>query len=1114
MRTSRLSKYSIVKLYQNAAKMRPARRRPEVVSNPSLNWTRDYEYPTSFGADSGGSVAVIRMITGQRASGIRPFSPVSYELSVNGKVVGTFENERKAFGAAEQMLAPQSPESIPDRPVDAALKEASTTMGAALLSGTSELVSKETAISESKWSQYQRDIFAFIRDGVGNAIIEAVAGSGKCLGRGTPVMLHDGRVVPVEAVQHGDLLMGPDSQPRRVLSTNTGRGPLYKIVPVKGDPWVCNDVHILTLQGTNRHMGEVKDVALCDLIDHAATTGCRMDRDWKLMRAAVDFPAKEVPVDPYLLGLWIGDGTTSEASITNCEPEIRKYCRDIAARYQTEVVERHDEKDNTWNIRFRMGARGTEECGNRSIPNVLRRFFLDECVIDGAKSIPANYLTNTREVRLALLAGIIDTDGFVQTGTCEVTTVSAVLCEQILFLARSLGLAAYTSEKIATIKSIGFTGLYHRITLSGDLAEVPCLVPRRQCAERRQIKRVNCTGFDAIPLGEGEYFGFTLDGDGRFLLGDFTVTHNTTTIMESLNYIPRNKSVLILAFNKSIELELQQRVPEGHNVRIKTLTAFGFTFLRQYWKNKYDKHTFKKRDSDVVQDGIGSNFSVLTRTSQGLSVIKKVSDLVALCQSYLVSSDDEITAIQNDHAILVDERGDNTAESWSFDASTDVTFEHKDVLRWVKASLRAQLKQPDLEKTISFRDMVYVSAMHPEWPSSRTYDFVFVDETQDTDVAQLSLVMRAVKPGGRIICVGDRRQSIYRFRGADDEAMPRMQKRLDAKLLPLSVSYRVTQCSALEARKIVPKFEVPEGTPPGICAEVTAERMIENWQIGDIVIGRVNAPLISLALIALSQGKLPLIMGEGDQIQKVLNRVIEDVARNMSFKDRSVEAMEPLIDEWAENERQRVVNRIVQQKIDRKWDEWMVVDERTGEERSNFLDGVEEESDYVFAGIASGSLKDLIRRPDINSVADLKDFVKKIAPDDEDLEGMSKDPEKFKRLRNTRIVFTSAHRIKGGEGRRIFVLEETFGWGRNGKIGSRPQTEKEKIQEQNLWYVAVTRVMHQRADEKKGITARDGEMYYVTRLDNLVGRLPGQDFKKKKKRYTEGRNYKETEGDR
>lgn len=751
MRASRLSKYSIVKLYQNAAKMRPARRRLEVVRNPSLKWIRDYEYPTSFGADSGGSVAVIRMITGQRASGIRPFSPVSYELSVNGKVVGTFENERKAFGAAERMLAPQSPESIPDRPVDAALKEASTTMGAALLSGTSELVSKETAISESKWSQYQRDIFAFIRDGVGNAIIEAVAGSGK-----------------------------------------------------------------------------------------------------------------------------------------------------------------------------------------------------------------------------------------------------------------------------------------------------------------------------------------------------------TTTIMESLKYIPRNKSVLILAFNKSIELELKQRVPDGHNVNIQTLTAFGFTFLRQYWKNEFDKKIQWKRDASVIQEGIGRDFDILTQTKEGLELVGKVSDLVALCQSYLVRSDDEITAIQNDHRLLVDTRDEETAQAWSFDASNSVKFQHEDVLRWVKASLRAQLMKPDDGEPISFRDMVYVPAMHPEWPSQRLYDFVFVDETQDTDVAQLSLVMRAVKPGGRIICVGDRRQSIYRFRGADDEAMPRMQKRLDAKLLPLSFSYRVPQCSAIEAQKIVPGFRVPEGTPPGICAEVTAERMIENWQIGDIVIGRINAPLLSLALIALAQGKLPLIMGEGDQIQKILNRVIDSVAKKMSFKDRSVEAMYPLIDEWADQERQQVIDRVVRKKRAMKWNEYDVYDKETGTKISNFLVGIENEIDYKFAGIAAEALKEIIARPDISSIADLKEFIKKIAPDDEDLEGMNKqDPDKFKKLRKTRIVFTSAHRIKGGEGRRIFVLEETFSWGRNGKRGKREMNEKETTQEQNLWYVAVTRVMHQRADEKKGIPARDGEMYYVTNLDNLVGRLPNQETKKK-----------------
>jgi hypothetical protein len=94
-------------------------------------------------------------------------------------------------------------------------------------------------------------------------------------------------------------------------------------------------------------------------------------------------------------------------------------------------------------------------------------------------------------------------------------------------LARSLGLAAYAKEKTSTIKTTGFTGVYQRIIISGHLDQIPCKLPRKQAKPRQQVKNVLHTGFVIEPIGEGDYYGFTLDGDGRFLLGDFTVTHNT-----------------------------------------------------------------------------------------------------------------------------------------------------------------------------------------------------------------------------------------------------------------------------------------------------------------------------------------------------------------------------------------------------------------------------------------------------------------------------------------------------------------------------------------------------------------------------------------------------------
>lgn len=81
--------------------------------------------------------------------------------------------------------------------------------------------------------------------------ILAASNSGKCLGKDTPVIMYDGTIKMVQDVKTGDLLMGPDSKPRTVLGTTTGTGQLYRVEPKNGgDPFVCNDVHVLSLKKT------------------------------------------------------------------------------------------------------------------------------------------------------------------------------------------------------------------------------------------------------------------------------------------------------------------------------------------------------------------------------------------------------------------------------------------------------------------------------------------------------------------------------------------------------------------------------------------------------------------------------------------------------------------------------------------------------------------------------------------------------------------------------------------------------------------------------------------------------------------------------------------------
>ena len=130
---------------------------------------------------------------------------------------------------------------------------------------------------------------------------------------------------------------------------------------------------------------------------------------------------------------------------------------------------------------------------------------------------------------MQLLAGLIDTDGSEAGGYYDYLSASKALAEGVLQVSRSLGFAAYMHSK--RIRYKGEAREYWRISISGDVSEIPVLVERKKAAPRRQKKSVLRTGFSVEAVGEEPFFGFELDGDGRYLLEDYTVCHNTEVAM-------------------------------------------------------------------------------------------------------------------------------------------------------------------------------------------------------------------------------------------------------------------------------------------------------------------------------------------------------------------------------------------------------------------------------------------------------------------------------------------------------------------------------------------------------------------------------------------------------
>jgi hypothetical protein len=347
-------------------------------------------------------------------------------------------------------------------------------------------------------------------------------GTGKCLGRGTPVLMFDGWIKPVEEVCVGDVLMGPDSKPRNVLSTTNGNGALVRVMPLKGDSWICNDVHVLTLVHSETDV--VIDVAIDDFKRLAKSRKEKL----KLFapECGVNFPGgaeeHELPVDPHFLGLWYGDGGKHPSAngkwplrtvqVHKPDPEVLAECEEVAEAWGLGVTPNLSGDCPGYSI-----TAGNVGGAPNSLLDALRVLFGE------GLSLPQSYLTADRSVRLKFLAGFLDADGSLTCNCFEIAQKRKGWAEGICFLARSLGYRASMAPKPVDGE------VYWRIHLSGDFSDLPMRIPRKKPSPRKQIKVATRTGFSIEPIGQGEYFGFTLDGDGRFLLGDFTVTHNTLT---------------------------------------------------------------------------------------------------------------------------------------------------------------------------------------------------------------------------------------------------------------------------------------------------------------------------------------------------------------------------------------------------------------------------------------------------------------------------------------------------------------------------------------------------------------------------------------------------------
>jgi len=451
---------------------------------------------------------------------------------------------------------------------------------------------------------------------VHNLVITGSLGIGKCLGYNELCLMHDGAVKPVQQIQVGDLLMGDDSTPRRVMSTMSGRGPLYQIYPSKGEPFVCNGAHILCLKSSVSD--EIEHVSVEDFLKWPIEKKNKA----RLYRVPVEWAEKTVLIDPYWLGLWLGDGTSRRVEITTMDEAIRDY--HIAYCSQFPELNLHvynagkGAKASSYTFTVPRGSRY-----KNPVRLKLEHYGLTEWAQTCPKFIPNDYLYNSRSIRLKLFAGLIDTDGSksrggkctaakrdkASNGVYEITVKYERFANQIRFLAQSLGFFAQTKVKIVNSTA------YYRTIISGAY-DVPSLLERKVSRARGttlspltgHVREANClkTKFAVIPKGDGDYYGFEIDGNHRFLLKDFTVTHNTYVMVTILLY---RLTLATLLRNPSSFFGLGAGSKIIYNVLSVTKTQVQETAFGDA-QNFMARSEYFLKDCDFDPDSKHSNFRV------------------------------------------------------------------------------------------------------------------------------------------------------------------------------------------------------------------------------------------------------------------------------------------------------------------------------------------------------------------------------------------------------------------------------------------------------------------------------------------------------------------------
>jgi phosphate starvation-inducible PhoH-like protein len=430
-----------------------------------------------------------------------------------------------------------------------------------------------------------------------------------------PVLTPDG-FRPIGELRVGDLVTGRDGKPTPVLGVHPqGRKQVYRVTAQDGASTLACGEHLwfVTTPDDRRHGKAGRVLQTQQMIDNLRWSHAH--RYELPLVDPVSIPERSVPMDPYALGLLLGDGcitTSTTPSFSTADPELAEALD--SALPEADVT--HKSGYGYVLKRAGGGGRGGVITAN-PVTAILRELGLAG-TNSKTKFVPEGYLHNSADVRLALLQGLFDTDGGpVRQGgrTCRVqyTTCSSRLRDDVIDLVRSLGGVATWRTRAAAGRPPGGTAV-RPVHYRSDAYVLDVRLPTELAPFRLTRKReaYGATGggrprryIDSIlPAGEAECVCISVGAeDSLYVTDDYLVTHNTLNdafiiLDEAQNTTPEQMKMFLtrLGFNSKIVVTgdvTQVDLPGGQ--------MSGLQIVRQILDGVDDVHFAELTSSDVVR---------------------------------------------------------------------------------------------------------------------------------------------------------------------------------------------------------------------------------------------------------------------------------------------------------------------------------------------------------------------------------------------------------------------------------------------------------------------------------------------------------------------------------